>query len=146
MQTGEAHSSRHLVLSHLGFAYDLLVETNETFHQSDFLPFHESWLFNEEWSLFWNLSSIRLFTNWWLCNRILPHYKIWLFYQILGFHWAFAAGVARQQETLTPPDTWSRSIWVLHMFYLLRLSFSQTCCDFSGLSTSNIPRYFLNFA
>ena len=28
--------------------------------------------------------------------------------------------VACRQETLTPPDTWSRLIWALHMSYLLR--------------------------
>ena len=37
-----------------------------------------------------------------------------------GFHGTFATGVACWQGTLTPPDTWSRPIWDLHMFYLLR--------------------------
>ena len=33
-----------------------------------------------------------------------------------GFHRTFATGVARQQRTLTPPDTWSCPIWDLHLF------------------------------
>ena len=42
-------------------------------------------------------------------------------YQILsGFHRTFATGVACRQGTLTPPDTWSRPFWDLHIFYLLR--------------------------
>ena len=43
------------------------------------------------------------------------------FYRIMrGFHRTFATGVASRQGTLTPPDTWYRSIWDLHIFYLLR--------------------------
>ena len=63
--------------------------------------------------------------------------------------------------------TWARSLWIgrlvlmyltyqfnilvpsrpicdLHMLYLLRPIFSQTCRYFSGLYFSNIPRYFLD--
>ena len=32
-----------------------------------------------------------------------------------GYHKTFATGVAYWQRTLTPPDTWSRPIWDLHM-------------------------------
>ena len=43
------------------------------------------------------------------------------FYRITwGFHTWFATGVACRQETLNPPDTWSRLIWDLQMFYLWR--------------------------
>ena len=35
---------------------------------------------------------------------------------LLGMHYS----VAWTQGTLTPPDTWSRPIWDLHTFYLLR--------------------------
>ena len=43
------------------------------------------------------------------------------FYPIMrGFHRTSAMGVACRQGTLSPPDTWSRPIWNLHMFYLLR--------------------------
>ena len=44
-----------------------------------------------------------------------------LFYQIMrGFYKTFAMSVACRQGTLTYPDTWSRPIWDLHMFYLFR--------------------------
>ena len=61
------------------------------------------------------------------------------------FHRTFATDEACWQGTLTPPDTWSRPIWDLHMFCLLRPILSGTIF-FSALFTSNIPRYFLDFA
>ena len=38
------------------------------------------------------------------------------------------------------------SLWDLHMFYLLRPILFRTCRYFTGLRSSNIPRYFLDFA
>ena len=38
------------------------------------------------------------------------------------------------------------SLWDLHVFYLLRPIFFWTCRYFTGLCSSNIPRYFLDFA
>ena len=38
------------------------------------------------------------------------------------------------------------SLWDLHMFYLLRPILFRTCRNFSGLCSSNIPRYFLDFS
>ena len=38
------------------------------------------------------------------------------------------------------------SLWDLHMFYLLRPILFRTCRYFTGLCSSNIPRYFLEFA
>ena len=38
------------------------------------------------------------------------------------------------------------SLWDLHMFYLLRPILFRTCRYFAGLCSSNIPRYFLDFA
>ena len=38
------------------------------------------------------------------------------------------------------------SLWDLHMFYLLRPILFRTCRCFTGLCSSNIPRYFLDFA
>ena len=55
-----------------------------------------------------NPPPIRLYTNS-------------IFYWLMrGFHRTFATGVACWKGTLTPPDTWSRPIWDLHMVYLLR--------------------------
>ena len=38
------------------------------------------------------------------------------------------------------------SLWDLHMFYLLIPILFRTCRYFTGLCSSNIPRYFLGFA
>ena len=38
------------------------------------------------------------------------------------------------------------SLWDLHMFYLLRPILFRTCRYFTGLCSSNIPRYFLDYA
>ena len=49
-----------------------------------------------------------------------------------GFHGAFATGVARQQETLTLPDTWFRPpFWDLLMLQLLRPNSSNLPCLYS---------------
>ena len=38
------------------------------------------------------------------------------------------------------------SLWDLHMFYLLRPILFRTCRYLTGICSSNIPRYFLDFA
>ena len=50
--------------------------------------------------------------------------------------------------TLTPPDTLSRPIWDLNNYVLLVKTnpFPELVVIFPGLFTSNIPRYFLDFA
>ena len=64
------------------------------------------------------------------------------FYRFMrGFHRKLATGVACWQGTLTPPNTWSRPIWDLHMVYLLRPILFPNLYFFFGLFTSNIPRY-----
>ena len=68
------------------------------------------------------------------------------FYRILsGFHITFATGVACQQGTLTL-DTWSCPFGTCICSTCWDQSFSRTCGYFSRLCSSNIPRYFLNFA
>ena len=62
-----------------------------------------------------------------------------------GFRRTFATGVACWQGTLIPPGTFSRPIWDLHMFYLLRPILLPNLYFF-GLFTANIPRYFVDFA
>ena len=71
------------------------------------------------------------------------------FYRILrGFHRTFAKSAACRQGTLPPHGTWSHPfgtlIWLL--FYLLRPILFRTCHYLFGLCSSNIPRYFLDFA
>ena len=69
------------------------------------------------------------------------------FYRFLsGFHRTFATGLAYRQGTLTPPDTWSRPFGTCICFTRWNQSFSRTCHYFYGLCSSNIPRYFLDFA
>ena len=64
----------------------------------------------------------------------------------IGFHRASTTGVACQQGTLTPPDTWSRPFWTCICSTCWDQSFFRTCRYFYGLCSSNIPRYFLDFA
>ena len=61
------------------------------------------------------------------------------------FHRTFATDVACRQGTLTPPDTWSRPFGTCITFYLLRPILFRTCRYLTGLCSSNIPRYFLDF-
>ena len=69
------------------------------------------------------------------------------FYRILkGFHRTFATGVACRQGTLTPPDTRSRPIGTCIYSTWWDQSFFRTCRYLSGLCSSNIPPYFLDFA
>ena len=51
---------------------------------------------------------------------------------MIGFHGAFATGVASQQGTLTLPDTWFRPpFWDLLMLQLLRPNSSNLPCLYS---------------
>ena len=69
------------------------------------------------------------------------------FYRILrGFLIPFAAGVACRQGTLTIPDTWSPPFGTCICSTCWDQSFFRTCRYFPGLCSSNIPRYFLEFA
>ena len=63
-----------------------------------------------------------------------------------GFHRTFATGVACRQGTLTPPDTWSRPFGTCICSTCWDQSFSELVVIFSGLCSSNISRYFLDFA
>ena len=89
-----------------------------------------------------NLPSIRLYTK---SVIFVPNST---FYRLMrSFHRKFTTGVLCWQGTLTHPDTWSRPIWDMHMFYLLRpILFPELVVFFPGLFTSNISRYFLDFA
>ena len=107
----------------LGLAFVLLVETSYSLYRGDITPVCDI------------INGLDIITE----SDILPN---------IGFHGASrsAMGVACRQGTLTPPDTWSRPILDLHMFYLLRKILFPNLSLFSGLCTSNIPRYFLDFA
>ena len=137
MLTGDAYSSWHLVPSHLGLAYVLLLRP--------ILFPNLSWFFRTT-SIF-TLNIPRYFFDF-APNVLLPGQSCKMSADI-GFHRTFATGVACWQGTLTPPDTWSRPIWDLHMFYLLSpILFPNLSWFFSGLLvfTLNIPRYFFDFA
>ena len=72
-----------------------------------------------------------------------------LYWLMKGFHRTFATGVACWQGTLTLPDTWSRPIWDLHMFYLLRpILFSNLSLFFRTMNfeyPSVLSRFCLSF-
>ena len=76
----------------------------------------------------------------------LTHLILNLTWLDIGFHWAFATGVACRQGTLTPPGTWSRSFGTCMCSTCWDQSFFRTCRYFSRLCSSNIPRYFLDFS
>ena len=61
------------------------------------------------------------------------------------FHRVSATGMASRQGTLTPPDIWSRPFGTCICSTCWDQSFFRTCRYFSGLCSSNIPRYFLDF-
>ena len=82
MLTGDAYSSGHLVLSLLGLAFVLLVETSDFLYRLDIIP------------VFDIITGLKIILN--------------LTFHNIGFHRASATGVACRQGTLTPPDTWSR--------------------------------------
>ena len=65
---------------------------------------------------------------------------------LIGFHRTFATGVGCRHGTLTPPDTWSRPCGTCICSTCRDNSFFRICCYFSGLCSSNIPRYFLDSA
>ena len=83
-----------------------------------------------------------LYTNPWPLKRTRPVTNLW---EVSIGH--FATVVACWQGTLTPPNTWSRPM--LGLAYVLpgeTNSFPEPVVIFSGLCTSNIPRYFLDYA
>ena len=73
----------------------------------------------------------------------LNQYQFWHYNSVKRFQRSSATGVACWQGTLTPPDTWSRLIWDLNMFFLLRPILVPSLSLFYGLCSSNITRYFL---
>ena len=88
MPTGDAYSSGHLVLSLLGLAFVLLVETSDILYRIDIILDCDI------------ITGFNIITE----SDISPN---------IGFHGvsASATGVACQQGTLTPPpDTWSRPL------------------------------------
>ena len=62
----------------------------------------------------WHTQMIRHYTN------LRTYYRNGLYYWWLsnfgGFHITLQRVRLSQQRTLTPPDTWSRPIWELHLF------------------------------
>ena len=73
-------------------------------------------------------------------------YRTRPFTEFEWYHRTFATGLACRPGTLTPPDTWSRPFGTCIWSTCWDRSFFRTCGYFSGLCSSNIPRYFLDFA
>ena len=96
------------------------------------------------------LTNVKWHSVTWPYKMTTPYWpdfvRNWTFYRILrGFHKTFATGVACRQGTLTPPGTWSRPFGTCICSIGWDQSFFWTCY-FYGLCSSNIPRYFLDFA
>ena len=62
------------------------------------------------------------------------------------FHRIFGTGAACRQGAPTPLDTWSRPFGTCICSTCWDQSFLWTCRYFSGLCSSNIPRYFHDLA
>ena len=127
MLTRHSYSSGHLILSHFGICKRSFVEAIET--QSYITPpIHDSL---PDFTSY-QIDSFPGFDTTISCPYTWFEFLLNLTWLNIGFHESFAMDVACQQGTLTPPDTWSRPIWDLHMFYLLRpilfptLYFSRT--------------------
>ena len=82
--------------------------------------------------------SIILFRDLITKLDLLPSYERFLY--------IIYDGLACRQGTHTPPDTWSVLFGTCICSSCWDQSFSRTFRYFFGLFTSNIPRYFLNFA
>ena len=97
------------------------------------------------------LTNVKCHSVTWPYTMTTPYWSDFVpnstFYWILsGFHRTFATGVACRQGTLTPPHTWSRPFGTCICSTCWDQSFFRTCRYFSGLCSSNISRYFLDFA
>ena len=104
--------------------------------------------YQTKWSF--PITNVKWYSVTWPYTITTPYWSDFVpnstFYRSLsGFHKIFATGVACRQGTLTPPDTWSRPFWTCICSTCWDQSFSRTCY-FTGLCSSNIPRYFLDFA
>ena len=81
----------------------------------------------------------RLYTNSLPCCRTWPFTEYAREFHILVLL-VFVRGVVCRQGTLTPPYTWSRHIWYLHVFYSLITVFFPDLWFF-WLCASNFHRY-----
>ena len=111
----DAYSSVHLVLSLLGLAFVLFVETSGTLYRLDIIPVCD-------------ITGIYIF----IISDISPN---------IDFHRAPATGVACRQGMLTPPDTWSFPTLRL-AYVLMSRPVSPELVLFPDFWVSNIPRYF----
>ena len=69
-----------------------------------------------------------------------------LFIDYEWFPWSICNGCGMPARNAYSSGHLVPSLWDLHMFYLLRPILFRTCRYFTGLCSSNIPRYFLDFA
>ena len=111
------------------------------------------WSIRGSYQTIWSfpLTNVKWHSVTWPYTMTTPYWSDFVpnstFYRILrGFHRTFPNGVACRQGTLTPPDTWSRPFGTCICSTCWDQSFSELVVIFSGLCSSNIPRYFLDFA
>ena len=113
----DAYSSGHLVLSHLGVANVLLLRP---------LPLKNT--------LHHQFTTVSLI--WLLTEFDITEYR---------FQWDICNGCGMLTGDAYSSGHLVLSLLDLHMFYLLRPILFRTCRYFTGLCSSNIPRYFLDF-
>ena len=77
------------------------------------------------------------------CSPLLSDMFLYL-YEAEFLQYLLSPVVACRQGTLTPPDTWSHPFGTCIWSTFWDRSFFRTCHYFSGLCSSNIPRYFLD--
>ena len=85
------------------------------------------------------------------CTNLWPYYWLDLitefdFITEYRFPWGICNGCGMPTGDAYSSGHLVPSLWDLHMFYVLRPILFRTCRYFTGLCSSNIPRYFLDFA
>ena len=103
--------------------------------------------------LIWSfpLTNVKWHSATWPYTMTTPYWSDFVpnstFYRtLIGFHRTFATGVACWLGTHTLPDAWSHSFRTCICSTCWDQSFFRSCRYFSGLCSSNNPRYFLDFA
>ena len=111
------------------------------------------WSIRGSYQTIWSfpLTNVKWHSVTWPYTITTPYWSDFVpnstFYRILScFHRTFVTGVACRQGMLTPPDIWSRPFGTFICSTCWDQSFFRTCRYFYGLFSSNIPRYFLDFA
>ena len=93
----------------------------------------------------WHPPWVRHYINFWPCYWSGPYCRIWLFNLVArSFHRTFAWGMACQQRTLTPPNTWSCPVLGLAGVRMLR-PISLELVLFPDFRISSVILFYLQY-